>query len=626
MPSRINIGPENGPYVGINEENGNLQLEGNSGNVVAEWDETNAQWDFANNTLNNVDALNSNSVNTEDLDSVLHARNFPGDDGGEQIQNALDNAESQYGRVGVIVHSDGPDGGDWNVSDAIDVPSNTELIGRGMPLLKATSGLDDGMLLSTWDEFRDQSVLGNFDRQNIRISGFEIDGTDGNHNKNVYVYNAQDVTVEHVHSHDSPTRMGMEIQNSRRVDVVDSEFYGNGDDGLSITDTSLGGQQAITHTINVTRCKAWDNADAGFEIDDGPQHVDLKDCHSFDNAKNYEIHTHSDNYDPAFISYKNCHSANAGDEGFSVGFLSGEGLPDGVEAHHYTYKNITHTDDGTTEDGVSIGSDADVLDLSVNGFRIEGGRNAIHIRTGSEDVDLTDGYIEQTAGESIRLGGTDGDPDITDLKNVRMDNVTAKNPADDSELLNVIQSINGLTITGCRFEQNKDRWGVRIPAGKDITIDSTAVVHVGDGGTQRGVLLEAGNGDLFDVKLSDSTFAGFGRAGVEFQESAHDAYNFQAKNCTFKNNGQDTTTNDRDRAGLQFGRFDDIEDATVTGCRFYDTRDDADKTQLHGISMVEYVEYGIYTENNGRGNANDDLFFDSPTATSITDNNLDGAD
>ena len=69
MPSRINIGPENGPYVAINEENGNLQLEDNSGNVVAEWDETNAQWDFANNTLNNVDALNSNSVSTEVLAS-----------------------------------------------------------------------------------------------------------------------------------------------------------------------------------------------------------------------------------------------------------------------------------------------------------------------------------------------------------------------------------------------------------------------------------------------------------------------------------------------------------------------------------------------------------------------------
>ena len=65
MASRINIGPEDGPYVAINESSGNLQLEDNSGNVVAEWDEANAQWDFANNTLSNVDALNSNSVNTD---------------------------------------------------------------------------------------------------------------------------------------------------------------------------------------------------------------------------------------------------------------------------------------------------------------------------------------------------------------------------------------------------------------------------------------------------------------------------------------------------------------------------------------------------------------------------------
>ena len=69
MASRINIGPENGPYVAINESSGNLQLEDNSGNVVAEWDETNAQWDFANNTLNNVDALNSDSVSTVDSTS-----------------------------------------------------------------------------------------------------------------------------------------------------------------------------------------------------------------------------------------------------------------------------------------------------------------------------------------------------------------------------------------------------------------------------------------------------------------------------------------------------------------------------------------------------------------------------
>ena len=95
MPSRINIGPEDGPYVAINESSGNLQLEDNSGNVVAEWDETNAQWDFANNTLNNVDALNSNSVNTEGLDSktIRGLADFVVQEG-QTIRDAVDEVDA----------------------------------------------------------------------------------------------------------------------------------------------------------------------------------------------------------------------------------------------------------------------------------------------------------------------------------------------------------------------------------------------------------------------------------------------------------------------------------------------------------------------------------------------------
>ena len=65
MPSRINIGPENGPYVAINESSGNLQLEDNSGNVVAEWDDGQSQWDFVENDISGVGAFASESVNTE---------------------------------------------------------------------------------------------------------------------------------------------------------------------------------------------------------------------------------------------------------------------------------------------------------------------------------------------------------------------------------------------------------------------------------------------------------------------------------------------------------------------------------------------------------------------------------
>ena len=93
MPSRINIGPENGPYVAINESSGNLQLEDNTGNVVAEWDETNAQWDFANNTLNNVDALYSNSVNTEEVNTDQWADLGDGVDSLNNVLESVGNAD-----------------------------------------------------------------------------------------------------------------------------------------------------------------------------------------------------------------------------------------------------------------------------------------------------------------------------------------------------------------------------------------------------------------------------------------------------------------------------------------------------------------------------------------------------
>ena len=132
MASRINIGPENGPYVAINESSGNLQLEDNSGNVVAEWDETNAQWDFANNTLNNVDALNSNSVNTEDAvikkpihDIRAYGASESSTENDNAINDAIDAAEATGGSVLIP-------GGVWEI---LGVPTVREggisIIGSG---------------------------------------------------------------------------------------------------------------------------------------------------------------------------------------------------------------------------------------------------------------------------------------------------------------------------------------------------------------------------------------------------------------------------------------------------------------------------------------------------------------
>ena len=98
MPSRINIGPEDGPYVAINESSGNLQLEDNSGNVVAEWDDGQSQWDFVENDISGVGAFDSESVNTESATiggqaSELHFERVFRDDG--QLLN-YDDGDGDY--------------------------------------------------------------------------------------------------------------------------------------------------------------------------------------------------------------------------------------------------------------------------------------------------------------------------------------------------------------------------------------------------------------------------------------------------------------------------------------------------------------------------------------------------
>jgi len=61
------MGPDGGPYIAINENSGNIELEDNTGTTVAIWDDTNSQWDFQNNPISNVDSFTSNSVNTDSL-------------------------------------------------------------------------------------------------------------------------------------------------------------------------------------------------------------------------------------------------------------------------------------------------------------------------------------------------------------------------------------------------------------------------------------------------------------------------------------------------------------------------------------------------------------------------------
>ena len=100
-----NLGSDNTPIEGesfglpsgfsIDEDGGNLAIRDTNGNVVAKWDEGNTQWDFANNTLNNVDAVNSNSVNTEQIGNERHyAGAYDGDSTTDRLNNAISDANA----------------------------------------------------------------------------------------------------------------------------------------------------------------------------------------------------------------------------------------------------------------------------------------------------------------------------------------------------------------------------------------------------------------------------------------------------------------------------------------------------------------------------------------------------
>ena len=86
MVSRIDIGPDGGPYVAINENSNNLELQDINGNVIAKWDETAGQWDLNNNSLTGINAINASSVSTEDADITVGSVGTLTDEDGNRDQ------------------------------------------------------------------------------------------------------------------------------------------------------------------------------------------------------------------------------------------------------------------------------------------------------------------------------------------------------------------------------------------------------------------------------------------------------------------------------------------------------------------------------------------------------------
>ena len=130
MVSRIDIGPDGGPYVAINENSNNLELQDINGNVIAKWDETAGQWDLNNNSLTGINAIDAGSANVDELQkaAAVGPVSTPalGGDDAVAIGNNADADELRAVSVGV----------DSNVlsSDAVAIGNSSQSDFRGVAI------------------------------------------------------------------------------------------------------------------------------------------------------------------------------------------------------------------------------------------------------------------------------------------------------------------------------------------------------------------------------------------------------------------------------------------------------------------------------------------------------------
>jgi glycosyl hydrolase family 28 len=117
-------------------------------------------------------------------DALIDASQFPGKNGGEQIQAAIDSLGSNPKVINIGPQGPDPDGR-WLLTKAIILPSNTTLIFHGSRLLLADS-VSDNMIRNfhaeTGDSSRDENI------HLLGLGGAELDGNAVNQVRQPHVY------------------------------------------------------------------------------------------------------------------------------------------------------------------------------------------------------------------------------------------------------------------------------------------------------------------------------------------------------------------------------------------------------------------------------------------------------
>jgi hypothetical protein len=547
-------------------------------------------------------------VSTKELDNLFYAAKFSGADGGAQIQNAVNQANSTAGENAVIIGPVGPDSPSsapetdvWGVSSTIDLTNtdNTQLIGRGFPLLYLKDAAEVDILRAGQDTTSNIT-------ENVRIEGLRLHGNRGNNSGakkdpdgdgnieykgqvGIRPIKCSDWVVSDCHFVNFQ-RFGYCCKLAQGpMKVEDSTATNSGDDGFTVTNQYFQTKDVDDARHNFCNIEANNCDDQGIEIEDGAQNVTVRDSKFTNNANSgATVKSHIDNASVTGlvdeeacnnVTFVNCDSLNNTNKGFSAG---GGNLS--------TTSDISFIDcyvEGNTDAGLQFGRIEDVEVKSLTSERNSTSSNAFAVSLGDgvRNADISGHFLldDENAAVGARGGGV-----ITDVNiDIHVDVAT------------------GSAMNACVRMYNSGFAG--------ISVDG----HLDGNGQGIGVDFDSGDGTIQDVTLEDSLVVeNMDTLGVRIKATNNPISDFTIGG-TYKNNGQNGGSTFFESGILLQQSGDTITDMIFDGVRAYD--DQATKTQQFGI--VREGDFHIYDNCNLRGNSNS-AFGATAGANSVLGDNI----
>lgn len=536
------------------------------------------------NTIN--EAIGSDAVDIstilEESDGVYFAKDFPGGDGGEQIQNALNTGASKNEKNAVIITPSGPDNPSsaperniWEVSSHIDLEGkdNTIIIGIGYPMLFLADCAEDDIIRTSEDGNGEPTT-------NVTIKGIRFHGNKSNNETDgedptgspqtlkglsgIRPVNCAEWLIEDC-SFEQFTRYGYCAKLTQgAMTVRDCTGESMGDDAFTVTNQFFNTQDPDGASHLFENCVGRYCDDQGIEIEDGAQHVTIRDSrfeHNDNRGASVKSHvsaTATSEQPVSDVSFENCEFISNHNGGMQ--FQAGE---NGDSANHRVDDCSIIADSGH---GIGFGIDFDGIETLQNivikdtNITLDGASTALFTRGGNRIKDLE---------INIQVQVLDAD-------------------AVANRIINLI----------------------------DTEIDRVTIRAKVDGGSANahGVVIQSNSGPINDVTITEDTLVrNCGGCGLLLQSVGDNSLTNGVIGGVYKNNGQETTKPGTLRCGVRLWEgAGTLSGFVCSNVRAYDDRET--KTQLYGI--LPNASNSIFEANNLVGNAKGG-YQQNPPGTSI---------